>query len=620
MMRRPWMPLALVGLALGLYARTWGYPFTNWDDQTYILQNPVLRQLSLDNIMAILHGRMGVSEVLCIPVTYLSYLFDGAPTGMDPARFHFTNTILHALNALLVFFLLRHCRLSARASFVGALVFAMHPMQVEAVGWIMGRKDLLSTLLACGAMILYLRSAGGRFWWKWLASLLLFALAVFAKPTVIILPLLLLGLDFLAGSLRRRRVLATVPFWAISVFAWGLNQGDAGGTAGLPYLASVIADITRRIALLDPVNVYYSVRITHIADPKAMPIAAALAAIGVLLIACLWYRRWRAIAVLGMGAVALLPAVSIVLAVSRDFITADRYAYLPLVFVGMLLALVTDGIATRMRWLRFPLIAWCAYAAALAWIQIPTWSSSENIWRQALDYDAQNAIACNSLGNHYASANRPEDAVQWYERATVLNPQYMLAHYNLGLLELNADRPGTAVAHFETALKIDPAFRNARYNLAVAHIAREDWQPATRAVRAILEHPDSARDADAWYLYGQIHYLQEDIDVAFEAFSNSISVNDGHAPAYFRIGMIQQSRNSLGAALAAFQRVVEVNPAHATAHFNAAVILQQQQQLHAALEHLRKAAALEPDDPDIRQELEALEKHLVPTPNDMNSP
>jgi tetratricopeptide (TPR) repeat protein len=612
MMRRLWMPLVLAGLALGLYARGWDYPFTNWDDQTYILHNPFLSQFSVANLTAILRGEMGVSEMLYIPLTYLSLMLDGAATGMNPARFHFTNTLLHAANTLLVFALLRYCRLSARASFVGAMIFCIHPLQVESVAWIMGRKDLLSTLLACLSMLLYLRSARGLFWWLWSASLLLFGLAVFAKPTVIVLPALLLGIDVLAGSAQRKRLFATLPFWAVSALGWGLSESGPGGTEGLRFLGTVIADVTRRIALLDPVNTYYTVRMTALADPNSLPTCAALGAILLTVVVCVWHRCWRAVIVLLMIAVTMLPVVSIAATLSRDFITADRYTYLPLIFVGLLIGLAVDAMS-RHQCLRLALVAWCAYASALAWQQVPVWSSSEKLWRQALEYDSRNAIACNSLGNHFASVGERAEAARWYENAMSMNPQYKFPHYNLGLLELAADRPGIAVAHFETALKIDPAFRDARYNLAVAHIQREDWQPATRAVRAILEHPDTARDADAWYLYGQIHYLQGDSDTAFEAFRNSIAVNDGHAPAYFRIGMIQQARSNLGAALAAFERVVEVNPAHATAHYNAAVILQQQQQLHAALQHLRKAAALQPDDADIRKELESLEKHLAPT-------
>jgi protein O-mannosyl-transferase len=615
-MRRAWMPLALVALALGMYARTWDYGFTNWDDQTYILQNRYLAQFSPENVNHIIRGEMGVSEMLFIPLTYLSYMLDGASTGMDPARFHLTNTLLHAINTLLVFLLLRNCRLSARGAFVGTLIFALHPMQVESVAWVMARKDLLSTFLACLSMLLYLRSSRGHFWWLWSASLLLFGLAVFAKPTVIVLPALIFGVDYLAGSLTRARLFASVPFWAVSALGWGLNEGGLGGTEGLRFLSTVVGDITRRIALLDPVSTYYSVRITALADPQAMTTCAALAGIALLIVTCLRYRRWRALAAFAMACIAFLPALSIAVSLSRDFITADRYAYLSLVFVGMLVGMTTEGIARRKRWPLIFLVAWCAYATAQSWQQVTVWASSEPLWQQALAYDNQNAIACNSLGNHFADIGDHETAATWYERAVAINPANKLAHFNLGQLELAADRPGIAVPHFEAALKLDPAFRNARYNLAVAHIRRADWQPATRAVRAILEHPDSARDADAWFLYGQIHYKQEDYETAFDAFSNSIAVDDGHAPAYFRIGMIQQKRGQHGAALAAFQRVVEVNPAHAAAHYNAANILQQQQQLLPALDHLRKAAALTPDDADIRAELEALEKHLAPPPRE----
>jgi tetratricopeptide (TPR) repeat protein len=616
MMRRAWMPLALVGLSLGLYARTWEYGFTNWDDQAYILQNSFLSRFSIENFMAIIRGEMRVDEALYIPLTYLSYMLDGAQTGMNPARFHLTNTLLHTANTLLAFFLLRHCRISARGAFVGTLIFAMHPMQVESVAWVMARKDLLSTFLACLSMLLYLRSAHERFWWLWSASLLLFGLAVFAKPTVIVLPALLIGVDFMAGSVSRYRLFASLPFWAVSALGWGLNQSGLGGADGLRFLGTAVADITRRIALLDPVNIYYSVRITALADPRSLPTSATLAGIALLVVACLWFRRWRALVAVSMAGIAFLPAASIILSLGRDFITADRYAYLPLLFIGMLIGIATDAIAKRQRWPLQVLVVWCACATGQAWQQVPVWSSSEALWRQALAYDSENAIACNSLGNHFADSGDTATAAQWYRKAVAINPRNMLAHFNLGQLELTADRPATAVAHFEAALKLDPTFRNAQYSLAAAHIRRADWQPATRAVRAILEHPDSARDADAWFLFGKIHYLQDNFDTAFAAFTNSISVNDGHAPAYFRIGMIQQKRGAMDAAVAAFQRVVEVNPAHSAAHYNIASILQQRQMLLPALEHLRKALALAPDDVDIRAELEALEKHLAPPPKE----
>ena len=209
--------LALITLVTFSPAFTAGYII--WDDESAVVNNEIIKELTLDNVKKMFTG--SEKEGIYIPLSYLSYAIEIAIFGKDPTTvFHAVNVLLHLGNTILVLFFCYRLTKSLSVSFITAALFAVHPMHVESVAWVTGRKDVLSTFFMLAALIFYLEHLANNRRIHYVFSLLGFVLAAMAKPTVITVPVLLILFDYFTGKrfLSRRRLLEKVPFFCISIF------------------------------------------------------------------------------------------------------------------------------------------------------------------------------------------------------------------------------------------------------------------------------------------------------------------------------------------------------------------------------------------------------------------
>ena len=217
----------LIGICFLIYYRCVTFSFLEWDDLAHIVHNPNLRDLTWSDFRGIWTS---FYYLMYIPVAYSSWfalaalggLFGGSAGHMqfDPALFHAANLLVHSANVVLVFLLglslvdkLETKSLAYVAAFVGALLFAIHPLQTEAVAWVSGLRDLLATFFALLSILLYLRGPKG--WLLYLGSILCFGLAILAKANVVVLPLILFVLDWTHS--REQSVLRLIPFICMSI-------------------------------------------------------------------------------------------------------------------------------------------------------------------------------------------------------------------------------------------------------------------------------------------------------------------------------------------------------------------------------------------------------------------
>ena len=170
------LPIGLIiVLTLLVYGKSLGNAFVRWDDSMLIYENPIVREISWKSLKA---AFTTYDPELYIPLTFLSYQIDYAIGGMHPFGFHLTNLVLHTLNAVLVFFLLQlllsgnnpplplkgegRVRVAGRGTaFLVALLWAIHPLNTEAVVWASARKDVLSTFFFLGSLCTYLKWRDG---------------------------------------------------------------------------------------------------------------------------------------------------------------------------------------------------------------------------------------------------------------------------------------------------------------------------------------------------------------------------------------------------------------------------------------------------------------------------
>src|SRR5881296_3287381 len=243
------LPLAIVLAVVVVFAVGLRNEFVQWDDQVNLVENPHFRGLAPRQLLWMFTTTLMGHY---IPVTWLSFGLDYVLWGMQPAGYHFTNLVLHAANAVLVYWLARRLLAAARpdtsemalraGAAVAALFFAIHPLRAESVAWATERRDVLSALLFLTCVLTYLRAASAEGARRRLlaVSVVAFALAMLAKSIVMTLPLLLVVLDWYPlGRLRtlrwsreaRRILLEKLPFVAVAgvgaaVAYWAVKHND----------------------------------------------------------------------------------------------------------------------------------------------------------------------------------------------------------------------------------------------------------------------------------------------------------------------------------------------------------------------------------------------------------
>jgi hypothetical protein len=242
-----WQSSVLVLLGMAVFWPSLHFDFVNWDDPAYLEHNDLIKGWSWQNLKGI------ATEVVTrnyAPITIFSFLVEHTLWGLNPAGYHFTNIVLHGINAVLVFLLVRRLTESSFVGWITAALFLVHPVQIESVVWISSRKGLLCSMFMLGAMLARMkpeptsRDEG--------LYVFLLALALFSKAHAVVLPPIMLLYDVLV---RRKTVAEALPRQVIPGFmsllllmlTTGAQNSVLGGVRGhmsLGLLQIMAVDIT----------------------------------------------------------------------------------------------------------------------------------------------------------------------------------------------------------------------------------------------------------------------------------------------------------------------------------------------------------------------------------------
>jgi hypothetical protein len=479
-----WLALALVGVTALLYVGVRDHEYLSWDDDVFVQSNPHLQPPSWESVRTLWTAPYAH---LYVPVPYtvwvgLAHAFGGAGPGgtwqVPPGSLHLASVACHALNVLLAFGLLRLLTRRDWGAAVGALLFAVHPMQVESVAWISELKDLLSGTFSLATLWLYLAWCGEsqpggprRRWLLYGAATLAFALALLSKPNTVALPLVAgLLATVLLRRTPRRAATSLVPWVAVAVayavftrhvqpVAAELNiplwqRLFVAGDALAFYMAKVLLPLqlaadygrTPQFVLQSPwVHVVWLV-------PAAV-ITAAVAA------RCRW--PW-VLAGVGAFCLALLPALGLTSFDFQQYSTvADHYAYVAMLGPALLVA---SFLSRPRRFLAYGLCGIALMLLALqSSLQVLYWKDNLSFWQHTLEVNPRSWLAHNNLGATYQRAARPTEAIRHYQQGLKLKPDDADMLINLGLSLYTARRDQEALPYLERGLWLRPGDPRAHY-------------------------------------------------------------------------------------------------------------------------------------------------------------
>jgi len=416
------LALLLAFVTLALYLPTAWFDFVVYDDGLYVTENPIVQAGVTWAGLKYAFTTLAIAN--WHPLTLVSHMVDCGLFGLNPAGPHLENTLIHAVNAALLFVLL--LRLTDKlwpAAFIAAL-FAWHPMHVESVAWISERKDVLSTFFALLAMVSYtnfVKQGCRRSYW---ISLLCFALGIMAKAMLVTLPCVLLLLDF--WPLNRARLslnewrnwlkllLEKIPYFLVtagaSLTTYHAQAGGSHGETAIATLELVPLDVrlgNLPLAIMSYVGKFFwPVQLVVYYPPPKILLIPMVAAATLTLLAITsfawWQRKKRPYLLVGwFWFLGMLVPVSGLIQVGSACM-ADRYTYLPLVGIFIMVAFTTDEVAGRFAVARkiIPVVVIIILLACVGLTvkQIGFWKNSETLFRHDLAVVGDNEIALADLG------------------------------------------------------------------------------------------------------------------------------------------------------------------------------------------------------------------------------
>ena len=494
MRHRALILLLLAAATIAVFWRVGRHEFVNYDDYAYVTMNPMVQQgITWPGVVwafTELHGEATYWH----PLTWLSHMLDCRLYGVKPAGHHWSNLFFHTLNVLLLFVLLE--RMTGRrwpSAFVAAL-FALHPLQVDSVAWIAERKNLLSTLFWLLTLLAYVRYAARPNWSRYIPVFLCMALGLMAKPTLVVMPFILLLLDFwplkrwqlfesTSGDTRtslQLLLLEKIPLLALSVASSIITVrahqqlGALVDTAELPIHWRLMnafvsyALYLRKVIWPADLSVFYM-------HPGRWPVIIVIVSVLVVLgITALVMQQARRRPYLLVGWLwflgALAPTIGLIQAHVQAM--ADRFAYVPVIGLFVMIVWATDDLIQRApRWrkiaLSFQALALCA-CIAISSFQLRHWQNSVTLLQHAVKTAGGNPLIHVMLGNALFERRNFPEAFAEYNAALRLRRDDANAWQRAGVALVVQGRAAEAIPYFNSAIQLAPNLPEPRRHLALA--------------------------------------------------------------------------------------------------------------------------------------------------------
>ncbi len=500
------LPALIALLTLVAFWPALGGGFTNWDDPGYVTENYLIRDLSPHGLERIFTSFV---EGNYHPLTMLSLALDYRLWGLQPRGYHLTSVLLHVLVTLMVFWFVRLLTRSQLVAAFVAVFFGIHPLHVESVAWVSGRKDLVYALFylaGCGSYLSWARSGKPRPL-LYGGALAFFVLSLLAKGMAVTFPLALVLIDdSLARRITWRTVLEKLPFVALAV-AFGIvavvAQEAKGAIPSLPrypfwgrLLVACYGLVAYPIKAVAPLGLsaFYPYPAGTGTAPPALFVAAPLAVLGLAI--GVWALARRS-AALRFGALFYLLNVALVLQLFPvgSAVIADRYTYLSYLGVGLVLAEVARLLAARRgprgSALRIAGTATAALAVVLlvgaTRARCEVWRSSASLWSDVIRRYPYVGLAYKNRALVAKEEGRLDAAAADLQRAIALNPADAEALCNRGNLRFARAEYDRALADLDASLRLDD-------RSAVSHNSRGAvYFSLGRLDRALLDFDEALR-------------------------------------------------------------------------------------------------------------------------------
>jgi protein O-mannosyl-transferase len=620
--------LFLVVITFLVYWQVLDHGFLNFDDTRYVTENAHIKKGFSPEGVTWAFTQSYASN--WHPVTWLSHMFDFEFYGLNPTGHHLTNLLFHIANTLLLFGVLLKMTGAIWRSGLVAILFALHPLNVETVAWIAERKNVLSTFFWFLTLWTYVRFVEKKNIANYLLVALFLILGLMSKPMLVTLPFVLLLLDFwplkrwathgkmtLKTETLFKLILEKIPLFilviAASITTYIVQKGgDAVRSSEFSSFYSRIANaLVSYLAYLGKMLWPQGLSVFYPHPGNTLPVWKTMICALVLVGITIWVVRGvQRAPYLTVGWFwylgTLVPVIGFVQVGEQAM--ADRYMYIPLIGIFITIAWglpewmknINQKLLPVMAGIIIPLLV------ALTWNQVSYWKNSITLFKHAINVTENPSpsfvVAYNNLGHALVTEHRYEEAVIQFRQAIKINPYYSKAHNNLGRALNELDKHNEAIEHFQQAISLEANYAEAYNNLANALGQKGKREESIVYYKEAIRFKRDYAEAhfNLGVTLGQLSRIEE----AITQYQRALKINPGFILAHNNLAGMLGQRGDLRGALEHYRKAITLDPGFAKAHNNLGSTLAQQGKLKESMTHFEKAIKIDPGYTDARKNLE----------------
>jgi Flp pilus assembly protein TadD len=622
-------------LSIAVYLPALELGFVEFNDNVYVSRNPNVKAGLCWN--SVVYAFTTFDSGNWIPLTWLSYLIDSTCFGVRPAAFHAVNMLLHALNAVLLYFWLTRMTGAFWRSLAVAALFAVHPLHVESVAWVSERKDVLSTFFFLLMLIAYDNFGLKPNMWRFIPVLIAFLLGLMSKSMLVTAPILLWLLDlfpgrqwsadrFHANDLEEpsphtdlRKIIEKFPLLILAVAISYVTIRAQGSGQTTAFTSFVRIPMNFRIGNAMNGYVWYLIKTfvpTGLCAMYSHPMRrldwpAVAGSIAVLLtlsgIAVAMIQR-RSYLIFGWSwfLLTLLPVIGLFQVGTQAY--ADRYSYIPQ--IGLLIAIVWYAESRLHRFSSGSGVGAVSLVLAvigLSWVtvhQIGFWKDTETLWKRALAVSPSNWEAHRQLGSIYLQQEKFDEAIDQFQSVVKWNPALPSPLENLGWIHQQRKEWLDAVNYYEQCLELNPGSEFAMRNLL---LLLQQQKKGIQA-RLYLERYTRRCPTDVKMLnqLGLMLARNGEFRAALTEFKQAEMNAPDDPNTQTNLGLTLSELKRLTEARVHLEKAVALQPQDLNSHINLGLLYVKLDLKDEARKQFLEALQIDPDDADARQQLDLL--------------
>ena len=509
--------------------------FTNWDDPLYVTENPLIRTFNFHHFQLwFTQPFQGLYQPLILASLAIDYSFHG----LNPYYFHLTNLILHLANTLLVFIFIRKLFKNRISALLVALLFGLHPIHVESVAWITERKDVLYTFFFLIALIFYLNFRQSEKRKYYALTMLFFILALISKVSAVVLPLLLILIDYYHGRklFGRKVIIEKIPLLILALL-FGLGNiyfhRDFGSLANYSNLS-----IPMRLLLASKGLMYYLYKTiwpNTLAVYNPLPLSISTAIIVECLIHFLVYVTAIILLLklksrtLIFGALFFLAAILFFLIPPGEPVLAsERYAYVSSIGLFVIIAYLMNKMRqlpknSAGQFLIYTVFSiWLGFLGLKTHNQAKVWKSSFSLWDHVIEVRGESFLALLQRGNIYTEVGEYEKAINDYSRSIEIHPAYYKTYDQFGHVQLLRGNYDASIKAYTKSLELNPDGEYAHLSLGFTYRQTGDLELAMNHLNKALRL--NPVNPEIYYNRGKIYLEQGQNENACADFRNALKI------------------------------------------------------------------------------------------------